>query len=321
MADLNQSNPLLLKYLIQNAIWWIEFANIDGFRVDTFPYNNPKPMVEWVKSIRNEYPNFNIVGEGWMHNTIHLSYWQENSPIADIQGFNSFLPSVMDFTLNDALVKSFSERNSNWEGGMTRIYKNLQNDFLYPNVNNLLIFAENHDTNRINDFYPDFKDYKRMMSVLMTLRGIPQIYYGSEIGMTGKKENGDGDIRRDFPGGWLTDNKNAFLKEERTIEQNNYFEFTKKLLNWRKSNKAIHQGKTLHYTPQNDVYVYFRFLDNLRVMIVVNNSSEDQTILLDRFEEGLNGKYNGIEILSNNKITLGKSLKIKAGMVKIIELN
>ena len=321
MADLNQSNPLLLKYLIQNAIWWIEFANIDGFRVDTFPYNNPKPMVEWVKSIRNEYPNFNIVGEGWMHNTIHLSYWQENSPIADIKGFNSFLPSVMDFTLNDALVKSFSERNSNWEGGMTRIYKNLQNDFLYTNVNNLLIFAENHDTNRINDFYPELKDYKRMMSVLMTLRGIPQIYYGSEIGMTGKKENGDGDIRRDFPGGWLTDNKNAFLKEERTIEQNNYFEFTKKLLNWRKSNKAIHHGKTLHYTPQNDVYVYFRFLDNLRVMIVVNNSSEDQTILLDRFEEGLNGKYNGIEILSNNKITLGKSLKIKAGMVKIIELN
>ena len=112
---------------------------------------------------------------------------------------------------------------------MTRIYKNLQNDFLYPNVNNLLIFAENHDTNRINDFYPEIKDYKRMMSVLMTLRGIPQIYYGSEIGMTGKKENGDGDIRRDFPGGWLTDNKNAFLKEERTIQQNNYFEFTKKL--------------------------------------------------------------------------------------------
>ena len=321
MADLNQSNPLLLKYLIQNAIWWIEFANIDGFRVDTFPYNNPKPMVEWVKSIRNEYPNFNIVGEGWMHNTIHLSYWQENSPIAEIQGFNSFLPSVMDFTLNDALVNSFRERNSNWEKGMTRIYKNLQNDFLYPNINNLLIFAENHDTNRINDIYPELKDYKRMMSVLMTIRGIPQIYYGSEIGMTGKKENGDGDIRRDFPGGWLSDNKNAFLKEDRTPKQNNYFDFTKKLINWRKSNPAIHHGKTLHFTPQNDVYVYFRFLDNLRVMVIINNSSEDQIISLNRFQEGLNGKYNGIDILSDNKITLGKSLEIKAGIARIIELN
>ena len=321
MADLNQSNPLLLKYLIQNAIWWIEFANIDGFRVDTFPYNNPKPMVEWVKSIRNEYPNFNLVGEGWMHNTIHLSYWQENSPIAKIQGFNSFLPSVMDFTLNDALVNSFRERNSNWEKGMTRIYKNLQNDFLYPNINNILIFAENHDTNRINDFYPELKDYKRMMSVLMTIRGIPQIYYGSEIGMTGKKENGDGDIRRDFPGGWLSDNKNAFLKEDRTPKQNNYFDFTKRLINWRKSNPAIHQGKTLHFTPQNDVYVYFRFLDNLRVMVIINNSSEDQIISLNRFEEGLNGKYNGIDILSDNKITLGKSLEIKAGIARIIELN
>lgn len=321
MADLNQSNPLLLKYLIQNAIWWIEFANIDGFRVDTFPYNNPKPMVEWVKSIRNEYPNFNLVGEGWMHNTIHLSYWQENSPIAKIQGFNSFLPSVMDFTLNDALVNSFRERNSNWEKGMTRIYKNLQNDFLYPNINNILIFAENHDTNRINDFYPELKDYKRMMSVLMTIRGIPQIYYGSEIGMTGKKENGDGDIRRDFPGGWLSDNKNAFLKEDRTPKQNNYFDFTKRLINWRKSNPAIHHGKTLHFTPQNDVYVYFRFLDNLRVMVIINNSSEDQIISLNRFEEGLNGKYNGIDILSDNKITLGKSLEIKAGIARIIELN
>ena len=146
MADLNQGQPKLLNYLIQNAIWWIEFAGIDGFRVDTFPYNNPKPMIKWLEAIRLEYPKFNIVGEGWMYNTIHLSYWQENSPIAAIQGFNSKLPGVIDFALYNAFTKAFGERDKYWEHGMTRIYKTLQNDFLYPNINNVLIFVENHDT-------------------------------------------------------------------------------------------------------------------------------------------------------------------------------
>jgi len=321
MADLNQSHPLLLRYLIQNAIWWIEFAGVDGFRVDTFPYNNPKPMVSWVKAIRNEYPEFNIVGEGWMHNSIHLSYWQEKSPIAAIQGFDSHLPSVMDFTLNDALVKAFNERNSYWEGGMTRIYKNLQNDFLYPNINNLLIFAENHDTNRINDFYPEFKSYQRLLTVLMTLRGIPQIYYGSEIGMTGKKSQGDGDIRRDFPGGWPEDSHNAFLSKERTEKETLYFDFTKKLLNWRKKTAAVHYGKTLHYVPQEDVYVYFRYLREHRVMVVVNNNSKDQTLDLNRFEEGISGQTLAYEVLSDHHFTLGNSLEIPAETALIIELN
>ena len=321
MADLNQSHPLLLRYLIQNAIWWIEYAGVDGFRVDTFPYNNPKPMVSWVKAIRNEYPEFNIVGEGWMHNSIHLSYWQEKSPIAAIQGFDSHLPSVMDFTLNDALVKAFNERNSYWEGGMTRIYKNLQNDFLYPNINNLLIFAENHDTNRINDFYPEFKSYQRLLTVLMTLRGIPQIYYGSEIGMTGKKSQGDGDIRKDFPGGWPEDSHNAFLSTERTEKETLYFEFTKKLLNWRKNTAAVHFGKTLHYVPQEDVYVYFRYLKEHRVMVIVNNNSKDQTLDLNRFEEGISEQTLAYEVLSDRHFTLGNSLEIPAETALIIELN
>ena len=321
MADLNQSQPLLQKYLIQNALWWIEFAGVDGFRVDTFPYNNPKPMVKWIEAIRKEYPNFNIVGEGWMHNSIHLSYWQEKSVIAAIQGFNSKLPSVMDFTLNDALVRAFSERNNYWDQGMIRIYKNLQNDFLYSNVNNLMIFAENHDTNRINDFYPELKDYKIIMSVLMTLRGIPQIYYGTEVGMTGKKEKGDGDIRRDFPGGWQSDKQNAFKKEGRTSLQAAYFNFTKKILNWRKSKLAIHNGKTLHYVPENDVYVYFRYTESARIMVIVNNSLEKQKLFLDRFKEGLAGKTKGVEILTNYKIKLNETLEVDPETAYIIELN
>jgi glycosidase len=227
----------------------------------------------------------------------------------------------MDFTLNDALVKAFNERNSYWEGGMTRIYKNLQNDFLYPNINNLLIFAENHDTNRINDFYPEFKSYQRLLTVLMTLRGIPQIYYGSEIGMTGKKSQGDGDIRRDFPGGWPEDSHNAFLSEERTEKETLYFDFTKKLLNWRKKTAAVHYGKTLHYVPQEDVYVYFRYLREHRVMVVVNNNSKDQTLDLNRFEEGISGQTLAYEVLSDHHFTLGNSLEIPAETALIIELN
>ena len=321
MADLNQSNPYLLKYLSQNAIWWIEFAQIDGFRVDTYPYNNPKSMITWLEAIHKEYPNFNIVGEGWMHNSLHLSYWQEKSPIAAIQGFDSKLPSVMDFSLNDALVKVFKEKNSFWEHGTTRLYKNLQNDFLYPNINNVVIFAENHDTNRINDFYPKFKNYKQILSVLMTLRGIPQIYYGSEIGMTGKKEVGDGDIRRDFPGGWPTDNQNAFSKNGRVSKQAKYYDFSKKLIQWRKTNSAIHFGKTLHYVPRDDVYVYFRYTDNKRVMIIVNNNTIDQKLSLNRYSEGIAGRTQAFEIISEASFELPKVLKIPSETTLIIELS
>jgi glycosidase len=321
MADLNQEQPLLLNYLIQNAIWWIEYASLDGFRVDTFPYNDPEPMVAWLKAIRKEYPKFNVVGEGWMHSTVHLSYWQENSPIAAIQNFNSHLPSVMDFTLNDALIKAFNEKNDHWEGGMTRIYKNLQNDFLYPNINQVLIFSENHDTNRVNDYYPEFNDYKRMMSVLMTLRGIPQIYYGSEIGMTGKKEMGDGDIRRDFPGGWPQDSLNAFDPLQRSSKQKQYFDFTQKLLQWRKSATSIHKGKTLHFVPQEDVYVYFRTLKDEAVMVIVNNGTQDKSLKLSRFEEGLKGVESGVEIISNQMIDFDKTLLIPSETCFIIELN
>jgi glycosidase len=321
MADLNQNNPYLLNYLIQNAIWWIEFAQIDGFRVDTYPYNNPKPMTHWLEAIRMEYPDFNIVGEGWMHNSIHLSYWQEKSPIAAIQGFDSKLPSVMDFTLNDALVKTFNEKNAYWEHGTTRLYKNLQNDFLYPDIDNVIIFAENHDTNRINDFYPEFKNYKQMLSVLMTLRGIPQIYYGSEIGMTGKKEVGDGDIRRDFPGGWPTDVQNAFKHEGRTPKQNQYFDFSKKLIQWRKTNPAVHFGKTLHYIPREDVYVYFRYTEEKRVMVVVNNNLENQSLALSRYSEGIAGNTQAFDVISGKSFNLPAVLEVTGETTLIFELS
>ena len=321
MPDLNQSNPKVLTYLTQNAIWWIEYANLDSFRVDTFPYNDPEPMTKWVGSILNEYPGFTIVGEGWMHSSIHTSYWQKDSPVAAIADFNSQLPSVMDFPLTDAIGLAFKEHNSHWEGGTTRFYKNFQNDFLYPNIDLVLNFAENHDTNRINDIYPEFKNYAQVMVLLATIRGIPQIYYGSELGMAGKKSKGDGDIRQDFPGGWPGDKQNAFVAEERTKKQKQYFDFTAKLLQWRKNKAVIHKGKTLHFIPQEDVYVYFRILNEERVMVVLNNNSEAKTIDLNRFKEGIQSFLIGIDVLSGKQFDLSSKLSIGGEQSLVLELN
>ncbi len=206
MPDLNQENPLVLNYLIQNAIWWIEYADLDGFRVDTYSYNEKEGIAKWTKAIMDEYPHFNIVGEVWMHDQSQISYWQKDSPIGAIQSFNSNLPSVMDFTLHDAITQMFNEDEQGWGGGMVKAYENFVNDYLYADTDNLLVFAGNHDTGRINEIYnADPEKYKLAMALVLTTRGIPQLYYGDEIGMRGEKAVGDGDIRRDFPGGWEGD--------------------------------------------------------------------------------------------------------------------
>jgi glycosidase len=298
MPDLNQNHPLVLNYLIQQTIWWIEHADIDGLRIDTYSYNNKEGIAEWTKAIRAEYPTMNCVGEVWMHDQALQSYWQEDSPIAAIQSYNSHLPSVMDFTLHDAMMIAFAEDKQGWDKGMIRMYENFANDFLYKNPNNILVFSENHDTPRFNFLYPNLSDYKLMLTLLSTCRGIPQIYYGSEIGMTGDKSIGDADIRRDFPGGWSGDSNNAFLKSGRTEAQENYHAFTKKLLNWRKNASVIHHGKTIQFIPENNVYVYFRTLKDKAVMVILNNSSQSQSVQLKRFNEIMKDFTKGKEVLS-----------------------
>lgn len=320
MPDMNQSNPMVVNYMAQNAIWWIEYAGLDGLRVDTYSYNDKKGIADWTKRITDEYPNLNIVGEVWMHDQAQMSYWQKDSKIAAIEGYNSYLPSVMDFTLHDALGQVFHE-NEGWDSGMQRVYDNFANDFLYPNINNILVFAENHDTSRFNHIFPKVEDYKLAMSLILTVRGIPQLYYGSEIGMAGDKGKGDGDIRRDFPGGWIGDSQNAFAASGRTKEQNEYFDFTKKLLNWRKTNEAIHNGKTLHYIPNNNVYVYFRYTDNKRVMVVINNNKENQSLDLKRFSEGIKNFTKGKDIISDKDFDLKNNLPVPSKSSLILELN
>jgi neopullulanase len=323
MPDLNQSNPLALNYLIQNAIWWIEYADLDGFRVDTYSYNDKEGIAKWTKAITDEYPNFNIVGEVWMYDQAQMAYWQKDSKIGAIQSFNSHLPSIMDFTLQEKIHNGvFNEDAANWTNGIIKVYNNFTNDFLYPNPNNLLVFFENHDTTRINEIYQnDLDKYKMALTLIATVRGIPQIYYGSEIGMKGNKNNGDADIRKDFPGGWTTDSSNAFTKAGRTKEQQSYFDFSAKLLNWRKNKKVIHSGKTTHYVPENNVYVYFRHDEKESVMIIINNSTEKQTFSTDRFQENILNHTFGIDVISNANIDLRKDISVNGKSALILELN
>lgn len=321
MPDLNQSNPLVLQYLTQNAIWWIEYADLDGFRVDTYSYNDKEGIAKWTKAITDEYPHFNIVGEVWMHSQAQMAYWQKDSKIGAIESYNSYLPSVMDFTLHDAFGTVFNEDKASWDKGIIKIYDNFTNDFLYPNPNNLLTFIENHDTQRFNHLYNDINKYKMTLTLIATIRGIPQVYYGSEIGMKGNKDNGDADIRHDFPGGWNGDSNNAFTEAGRTPEQNAYHQFTAKLFNWRKTKQVIHTGKTTHYVPENNVYVYFRYNENESVMVVINNSSEKQTLKTNRFQENILKYKNGTDVLSNKTFNLQNDITIEAKSSLILELN
>ena len=321
MPDLNQSNPMVLNYLTQNAIWWIEYADLDGFRVDTYSYNDKEGISKWTKAITDEYPHFNIVGEVWMHDQAQMSYWQKDSKIGAIQSYNSNLPSVMDFTLHDAIGNVFNEDRQSWDRGMVQVYDNFANDFLYPNPNNLLVFAENHDTGRFNEIYKsDFKKYQMAMTLIATVRGIPQLYYGSEIGMKGDKGKGDADIRRDFPGGWNGDVNNAFTKQGRTAEQQKFFEFSSKLFTWRKSKDVIHSGKMTHYVPDNNVYVYFRFNEKETVMVIINNNSDKQTLKTNRFKESIQNLKSGKEVLSGKTFDLNNDIEIEGKSALILEL-
>ncbi len=321
MPDLNLRNPLTLKYLIQNAIWWIEYADLGGLRVDTYNYSDPNAMAIWTKSITDEYPHFNIVGEITMLNQAQLSYWQKDSVIGQIKKYNSYLPSVMDFPLSDALLTVFNDDDDSWGRGMIKVYDNFTNDFLYPNVSNLLIFAENHDSRRLNQLYSnDIRKYKMAMAILATVRGIPQLYYGSEIGMAGDQNLGDAHIRQDFPGGWEEDSINAFTKEERTEIQNEYFDFTSKLLQWRKNKSVIHSGKMTHYIPEYNVYIYFRYNESESVMMLLNDSNQTQNINTKRFNESLGDFKSGKDVITEKIIDVTSKITMEPKSVLILEL-
>lgn len=318
MPDMNQRNPFVAKYLIQNSIWWIEYVGLAGIRMDTYPYPDQHMMADWTCQVLNEYPKFNIVGEQWHTNPSLVSYWQRGKK--NENGYTSCLPSLMDFPIQDAIVKAFTE-NEGWDTGIMRLYETLALDFEYPEADNLVVFADNHDTERFfTAVRENFSKFKLAMAYLMTTRGIPQVYYGGEILMTGRKSDGDGMLRKDFPGGWPDDNTNAFTGEGLTDQQKEAQAYMKKLANWRKNKTVVHNGEMKHYLPKESVYVYFRYNDKESVMVVLNNSKENKTIKGNRFAESLKGFTSGTDIVSGKSIASLASLEVAAGSAMIIEL-
>ncbi|TKG93491.1 alpha-amlyase [Puteibacter caeruleilacunae] len=319
MPDLDQENELLLTYLKQNAVWWVEFAGLDGIRVDTYPYNNKWKAAEWISYIRNEYPNLNIVGECWQHRPSEIAYWQ--SGVKNPDGFDSQLPAVMDFCLTDQMAEAFNEDEQGWDKGVGRFYLNFVTDHLYADPMNLLIFTSNHDTQRFATLVNnDVDKYKLAYTFLFTTRGIPQVYYGFEIMMGGDKGKGDGDIRRDFPGGWPNDSRDAFTAEGRTNQENQVFNHISKLLNWRKKNPVVQTGKMRHFIPEDNVYVYFRYNDQKKVMVVLNNKPSEKTIQTGRFSEMLQGVSSATDIITGKTYSDIQELTIPAKAGLVLEL-
>ncbi|MCE1197828.1 MAG: glycoside hydrolase family 13 protein [Marinilabiliales bacterium] len=318
MPDLNQRNPLMARYLIQNSIWWIEYIGLAGIRMDTYPYPDPQMMAQWTKEVMNEYPHFNIVGEEWNLNQAQVAYWQRGKVNPD--GYRSYMPSLMDFPLQDGIVRAFSEKEG-WSEGINRLYDVLALDFLYPAPADLVIFADNHDTERFfTAIHEDFSKFKMAMAFLMTTRGTPQIYYGSDILMTGRKSEGDGMLRKDFPGGWAGDKVNAFTGEGLTDQQKEAQQFLKKLITWRKNKEVIHHGKMLHYLPKEGVYVFFRYNEKETVMVLFNNADTAKPFKAAHYAEGLKGSNSGREVISGKQLDDLSSLQLPAHTAMIVEL-
>ena len=317
MPDFNLKNPLVYDYLKQVYIFWIEYANIDGMRVDTYPYNDITLAASFIQSIRNEYPKMNVVGECWVKTPAEVAYYQSGNN--NKAGFDSRLTSVMDFCLKDVLATSFTEKES-WDGGLARFYAHYAQDFVYPNTNMIMNFLDNHDIDRYSTAVKrDVALYKMGIAMLLTARGYPQIYYGTEIMIDGTPGDYQGH-RYDFPGGWATDKRNAFTAAGRTTEENEIFNYLKTLLHYRKANPVLQNGKMKQFIPYDGIYVTFRYNDSKTVMIIANNNSENKELLLDRFSEVLNGKTLATDIVSQKSQTLQNQINVPAKTVLILEV-
>jgi len=317
MPDLNVTQSYLATYLIQNSIWWIEYAGIDGIRMDTYLYPDQNFSANWSKAVTEEYPDLNITGEVWYEQPSVLSYWQKGKLNAN--GYQSYLPSLFDFPLQLALVKSLNSDNS-WGNGWVYLYETLALDFEYPDPDHLVVFADNHDMSRIYaQLDNDIEKVKLALAYIFTTRGIPEMYYGTEIIMNSPKTRDDGLVRGDFPGGWLQDTINAFSGEGLNAQQKAMQQYVKKILNWRKTATAIQNGKLTHFVPENGLYVYIRHNEQQQIMVVLNKNATSQTLNLDRFRKLLSQHHIGEEIITGKPISLDQLLQVPAMQAMIID--
>jgi glycosidase len=323
MPDLNQRDPLLADYLTQNALWWIEYLGLAGIRMDTYPYPDKDYMSEWTRRVMHEYPQFNVVGEEWNFNPAIVSYWQRGKDNHD--GYVSYLPSLMDFPLRemlrDALVAEDQGSRSAWEP----LYQVLGSDFLYPDPQALVVFADNHDMSRIyTQLGEDYDLFRMAMAYVLTIRGAPQIYYGTEILMTNPGTEDHGVIRSDFPGGWPGDRVNAFSGAGLSGEQRAAQEFLRRLLTWREDKNVIHDGALMHYSPAGPVYAYFRYDESEpegdAVMVIFNKGAEPVEVGTSRFAESIGNRSEAYDVLTQRSFTLGESIEMDARSVMVLEL-
>ncbi len=316
MPDLNQHNPHLMRYLIQNSKWWIETAGIDGIRMDTYPYAFGEPMAEWMRELNEEYPNFNTVGETWVTEPAYTAAWQRDSRLSAL---NSQLKSVMDFSFFDKLSQARNEETDGWWQGMNRLYNSFVYDYLYPNPNSVLAFIENHDTDRFLGNGRDSLMLKQALALLLTVRRIPQLYYGTEIMMNGTKEVTDGNVRKDFPGGFPGDTHNAFTREGRTQAEQQMFGWLSRLLHWRQGNQVITRGTMKQFIPYNGVYVIARQLDARTVLTVLNGTTKAATMSVSRYAEVIGSTARAKDILTGRYYDLTKDLQLKPRQSLVLE--
>ena len=318
MPDLNQRNPHVYKYLVQNSLWWIEFANIDGIRMDTYPYADYDAMSNWMKELNEEYPNYNVVGETWVTEPAYTAWWQKDSKLSAPR--NSNLKTVMDFSFYDKINLAKNEETDPYFTGLNRIYNNFVYDFLYPNPESVLAFYENHDTDRFLGEGQNLDLLKQAVTILLTTRRIPQLYYGTEVMMNGVKSKSDGYVRKDFPGGWKDDKENAFDVAGRSQIQNDCYNFYRTLLNWRKGNDVIAKGDMVQFMPQNGVYVFARQYNGKQVLVLLNGTNKEVNLPLKFYSEVLKDKVQGKDIISGQTVSLKDSLPIAARQSMVIEL-
>ena len=334
MVDMNLDNPYVLQYFIQWGVWWIEYSGLNGFRVDTYPYNEKGPASEWCKAIMTEYPNFNIVGECWTSSIPQLAYWQGGN--ANKDGFDSHLPSIMDFPLHDAMRAALAEDEGGWGMGMTKVYDILSHDFVYHDLSKMLIFPGNHDTARIGDMVrKDPRALKIAMTMMATMRGIPQIFAGDELMFVSSRPDNVGDhpgLRVDFPGGWEGDEIDLFTAEGREAQTHNtdglkvekgqaadLFNYVSRLFQWRKTADVIHNGKTMHFMTRDNTYAYFRYNDEAAVFVYINNNLEPVNVPWSYYSEITEGLQGGVDVLTGESVEISDATVVAPKTALVVE--
>ena len=307
MPDLNQRNPHVIKYLIQNSIWWIETVGIDGIRMDTYPYADRQAMADWMKVLNKEYPNFNTVGETWVTEPAYTAAWQKDSKLSDI---DSNLKTVMDFAFFDRLSQAKNEETDDWWKGWNRIYNSLCYDYLYTDPSSVMAFIENHDTDRYLGNGKDSTALKQAYALLLTMKRIPQLYYGTEILMNGTKTETDGNVRQDFPGGFPGDKVNKFTREGRTKAENAMFDWTSRLLHWRQNNDVIINGSQTQFIPHHGVYVLARQHNGKTVLTILNGKKADNQVDVARYAEVIGSHTTATDVLTGATVDLTKNIPL-----------